>query len=334
MFGQWKLGACLPTFASCADRYCLGGYGRGGATMEEMLAMARKVEGLDGLELVGNWHINDGNIEKVTGLFRDNGFSIPMIVPDLWTQAKWGRGSLAAADPATRSAAVAEVKKCMDWAAAAGCRFVDVWPGQDGFEYTFQADYSDAWKWLKDGVAECAAHSKKVKVLVEYKLREPRGHCFLNSAAKTILLLQGIPNTGCLLDVGHSLAAGESMAEAAALLADHGVLDYVHLNDNTRSWDDDMLFASVHAAEHLELVYWLLRSGYKGWLTLDIFPYREEKIPAAVESFAWVRLMIERLQARGLEAIGEIVSRGEGTDAVRLVRELLTGSAPARKAGA
>jgi xylose isomerase len=221
----------------------------------------------------------------------------------------------------------------MDWAAAAGCPCVDVWPGQDGVEYPFQADFRDAWKWLRDGVAECAAHSKKVKVLVEYKLREPRGHCFLNSAAKTVLLLQGIPNTGCLLDVGHSLAAGENMAEAAALLADHGMLDYVHLNDNTRSWDDDMIFASVHAAEHLELVYWLLATGYKGWLTLDIFPYREEKIPAASESFAWVRAMISALQARGLDAIGEIVRRGEGTDSVRLVRELLMGQGPG-KAGA
>jgi xylose isomerase len=295
--------------------------------MEEMLAMARKVDGLDGLELVGNWHINDQNIGKVTKLFRDNGFAIPMIVPDLWTQAKWGRGSLAAADAATRREAVAEVEKCMDWAAEAGCPYVDVWPGQDGFEYAFQADYTEAWKWMRDGVAECAAHSKKVKVLVEYKLREPRGHCFLSSAAKTILLLQGIENAGCLLDVGHSLAAGESMAEAAALLADHGLLDYIHLNDNTRSWDDDMIFASVHAAEHLELAYWLMRSGYAGWLTLDIFPYREEKIPAASESFAWVRAMMERIEARGLAEIAEIVRRGEGTDSVRLVRELLMGDA-------
>jgi sugar phosphate isomerase/epimerase len=326
MFEKWKLGACLPTFASCADRYCLSGYGRGGKDMEEMLSMAKGVEGLDGLELVGNWHINDDNITKVTKLFKDHGFTIPMIVPDLWTQAKWGRGSLAAADAATRRAAVAEVKKCMDWAHAAGCAYVDVWPGQDGFEYAFQADYSDAWKALRDGVAECAAHSKKVKVLVEYKLREPRGHCFLNSAAKTILLLQGIPNTGCLLDIGHSLAAGENMAEAAALLADHGLLDYVHLNDNTRSWDDDMIFGSVNAAEDLELIYWLLRTGYTGWLTLDIFPYREEKVPAASESFAWVRAMIQRIQARGLPQIAQILRTGEGTDAVHLVRELLTGA--------
>ena len=329
MYEGFKLGACLPTFASCADRYCLSGYGRGGTTMEEMLSMAKKVEGLDGLELVGNWHINDSNIAAVMKLFRDHGFSIPMIVPDLWTQAKWGRGSLAAADPKTRREAVAEVTKCMDWAAEAGCPFVDVWPGQDGCDYAFQADFSDAWKWLRDGVAECAAHSKKVKVLLEYKLREPRNHCFLNSAAKTILLIQGIPNTGCLLDVGHSLAAGENMAEAAALLADHGVLDYLHLNDNYRSWDDDMIPASVHIPETLELVYWLLRTGYKGWLTLDIFPYREEKIPAAEESFAWVRTLIESIRHRGLDAITEIVRRGEGTDSVRLVRELLSGRASA-----
>jgi sugar phosphate isomerase/epimerase len=327
MYEGFKLGACLPTFASCADRYCLSGYGRGGTTMEEMLSMAKKVEGLDGLELVGNWHINDTNIAAVMKLFRDYGFSIPMIVPDLWTQAKWGRGSLAAADPKTRREAVAEVTKCMDWAAEAGCPFVDVWPGQDGCDYAFQADFSDAWKWLREGVAECAAYSKKVKVLLEYKLREPRNHCFLNSAAKTILLIQGIPNTGCLLDVGHSLAAGENMAEAAALLADHGVLDYIHLNDNYRSWDDDMIPASVHIPETLELVYWLLRTGYKGWLTLDIFPYREEKIPAAEESFAWVRMLIESIKRRGLDSITEIVRRGEGTDSVRLVRELLRGPA-------
>ena len=46
MYEGFKLGACLPTFASCADRYCLSGYGRGGTTMEEMLSMAKKVDGL------------------------------------------------------------------------------------------------------------------------------------------------------------------------------------------------------------------------------------------------------------------------------------------------
>ena len=325
MLGVHKLGACLPAFASCADRYCLCGYGRGGKTMEEMLDMAGQVEGLDGLELVGNWHINDANVKKVTSLFKDRGLAIPMIVPDLWTQEKWGRGSFASRDPKTRAAAVTEVKKCMDWAAEVGCPYVDVWPGQDGYDYPFQADFTDAWKHLRDGVAECAAHSKTVKVLVEYKLKEPRTHCFVSSAAKTILLVQGMSNVGCLLDVGHSLAAGENIAEAAALLAQFGMLDYVHFNDNYRGWDDDMLVASVHIPENLELAYWLRRVGYKGWLTLDIFPYREHKIEAATESFAWIRTLLECVDSRGLKEIDAVVARGEGTEAVRLVRQLLQG---------
>ncbi len=325
MYKSWRLGACLPTFASCADRYCRSGYGRGETTVEGMLASAKRVQGLDGLELVGNWHINDANLQTIKRQMQDAGFAICMIVPDLWTREKWARGSLAAAEAKTRRDAVAEVNRCMDWAEEAGCPFVDVWPGQDGFDYPLQADYQDAWKWMRDGVAECAAHNRAVKVLVEYKLREPRNHLFISSAAKTLLLLQGIDNTGCLLDVGHSLAAAECVAEAAALLADYHALDYVHWNDNYRGWDDDMMPASVHAAEFLELAYWLRRVGYQGWLTLDIFPYREEKVAAAEESFAWIRELFSAVEERGVPGITEIVRRGEGTEAVRLVREMLRG---------
>ena len=199
MIANHLFGACLPTFGNCADRYCLGGYGGGGTTMEEMLDLAKQVEGLDGLELVGNWHVNDGNIRQVAGMFRDRGLKISMLVPDLWTQAKWGRGSLAAPDAPTRRAAVDEVKKVLDWAAELACPYIDVWPGQDGFDYAFQADYIEAWKWLRDGLVECAEHNDKVRLLVEYKLKEPRTHCFVNSAAKVLLLLAGAEKIGVLL---------------------------------------------------------------------------------------------------------------------------------------
>src|SRR5215469_5230827 len=191
MIGNHFFGACLPTFGNCADRFCLSGYGGGGNTMQEMLDLSLKVEGLDGLELVGNWHVNDQNIREVGRMFSDRGLKISMLVPDLWTQAKWGRGSLAAPDAKTRQAAVDEVNKVMDWAAELNCAYVDVWLGQDGFDYSFQADYLNAWKWIKDGLAACCEHNNKVRVLVEYKLKEPRTHCFVNSAAKILLLLQG-----------------------------------------------------------------------------------------------------------------------------------------------
>ena len=206
MISNYHFGACLPTFGSCADRSCLGGYGGGGSTMEEMLDLSKQVAGLDGLELVGNWHVNDQDIRDVAKMFKDRGLKICMLVPDLWTQAKWGRGSIAAPDAKTRQAGIDEVKRVMDWAAELGCPYVDIWPGQDGYDYCFQTDYIGAWNWLGGALAQCAAHNSKVKVLVEYNLRELRTHCFVSSAAKVLLLLQGLDNVGVLLDVGHALA--------------------------------------------------------------------------------------------------------------------------------
>jgi sugar phosphate isomerase/epimerase len=259
----------------------------------------------------------------VAKMFRDRGLKIPMLVPDLWTQAKWGKGSLAAPEAATRQASVDEVRKVMDWAAELGCPYVDVWPGQDGFDYSFQADYLEAWKWSREGLVTCAEHNNRVRVLVEYKLKEPRTHCFVNSAAKVLLLLQGLDRIGVLLDVGHALAAGENIAEAAALLGSAGKLDYLHLNDNYRSWDDDMMVGAVHLVEYLELVYWLKRLEYKGWLTLDIFPYREDGVQAATECRKWMEGFFYAVERIGMEAFAEAIRSADACEASEVVRRAL-----------
>jgi xylose isomerase len=293
--------------------------------MEEMLDLSQQVAGLDGLELVGNWHVNDENIHGVAKMFKDRSLKICMLVPDLWTQAKWGRGSLAAPDAKTRQEAVDEIKKVMDWGAELGCPYIDVWPGQDGYDYCFQADYIEAWKWLRDGLAVCAEHNSKVRILVEYKVKEPRTHCFVSSAAKVLLLLEGLDNVGVLLDVGHSLAAGENFAEAAALLSSRGKLDYLHLNDNYRSWDDDMIFGSVHLVESLEFVYWLRRLNYQGWLTLDIFPYREDGVRAAIQCREWIAALFRAVDRIGLESFAEVIRHGDACGAIDLARRALVG---------
>ena len=322
MIANHPFGACLPTFGSCADRYCLSGYGDP-RTMEEMLDRSMQVPGLDGLELVGNWHVNDDNVRTVNKMLADRGKKISMLVPDLWTQAKWGRGSLAAPDAPTRRAGIDEVKKVMDWAAELGCPYVDVWPGQDGFDYPFQADYPEAWKWLREGLAECAAHNKQVRILVEYKPREPRNRCFVDSAAKVLLLLQGLDEIGVLLDVGHSLQGAENVAEAAALLASYGKLDYLHLNDNYGDWDNDLMVGAVHLVHYLELVYWLKRVNYTGWLTLDIFPYREDGIQAAIQCREWMEGFFAAVDRMGMDAIGQAIREADATKSTALVRQAL-----------
>jgi xylose isomerase len=292
--------------------------------MDEMLDLAKEVRGLDGLELVGNWHVNDANIHDVARKFQNRGLKIPMLVPDLWTQAKWGRGSIAAPEAATRQAAVDEIRKVMDWAADLDCPYVDVWPGQDGFDYPFQADYVEAWKWMRDALAKCAGHNPKVRMLVEYKPREPRTHCFVAHAHGVLLLLQGLDSVGVLLDVGHSLQGGENVAEAAAILAHHGKLDYLHLNDNYRWWDDDMMVGALHTVEFLELAYWLKRVNYKGWLTLDVFPYRElDKAAVARECGRWIEGFLRAVDRVGMDTITGVIQRADATEITAMVRKAI-----------
>ena len=325
--GRYRFGACLPTFGSCADRFVLSGYGGGGETLEEMLVRAAQVPGLEGIELVGNWHVNDDNIREMARLLADMNLKASMLVPDLWTQAKWGRGSFAAPDEGTRREAVSEVKKVMDWAAELDCEYIDLWFGQDGYDYCFQSDFEAAWENLILGVAECADYRREIKVCVEYKIKEPRTHIHIGTVGKTLLLVDEVAreNVGVLLDVGHALAAGENVAESISLLQGRNrrKLFYLHFNDNYRAWDDDMMVGSVHTVEYLELLYWMKRVGYEGWLTLDIFPYREDGISAAKESIAWIQGMLEVLERIGDSEVERVIASADATEASRLVRTAL-----------
>lgn len=322
-----RFSANINTFNACADRYVLSGYGER-LTVDQMIDAATHVTDLTGVEVVGLWHVNDDNVDNVNRRIHDAGLEVTCVTPDIWAQAKWGRGSFASNDPSIRRAAVQEVKKSMEWAKQMNCEVVDLWFGQDGYDYPLQADYLTAWDRIVEGTIECAEHVPSVKLVIEYKPKEPRTHCFIGTVGKTILLLQKVnkPNVGAMIDVGHALMAYENTAESAALLQYFGnKLFYMHFNDNWRLWDDDMTVGSVHTIELLELVYWLDRVNYTGWYALDIFPYRENGVGAATESIRWIKGARGLLDKVGRERIGQVIASGDALAASALVREALFG---------
>jgi len=318
-----KLASGLHVFGSTADRYVLSGY-KPQVSLSDMIKTAGKVDGLRGIELVGTWHITEENAEQILGELKAAGLELTMLTPDLWASGKWGKGSFTSSDEKVREEAVACVKSAIDLAALTGCNLVDVWLGQDGYDYPFQADYLKAWDRMVECLRECADHNPDVTIGMEYKIKEPRTHCFIGTIGKQLLLYDkvGRDNLGVVLDVGHSLAAYENMAETAALCKFFGDrLHYLHLNDNWRSWDDDMMVGSVHTIELLELLYWLEVVGFDGWYSLDIFPYRDESVGVATESFGWIRDLRRVMYHIGLDKIGEVIASGDAVRISRMVRE-------------
>jgi xylose isomerase len=328
MASQLRFSANINTFNAGADRYVLSGYGERYST-DQLIKFATTIEDLTGVELVGMWHVNDGNVEQIRRQVKDAGLVVTCVTPDIWASAKWGKGSFASNDPAIRRAAIEEVKRSMEWAKQLNCEVIDLWFGQDGYDYPFQADYQAAWDRLIDGVVECAEAVPDVKIVLEYKPKEPRTHCFLATVGKTLLLIDkvGKPNVGAMIDIGHALMGYENTAESAALLHYFGnKLFYMHFNDNWRLWDDDMTVASVHTIETLELIYWLDRLDYKGWYALDIFPYRENGVRAATESIRWIQGLHRLLDKLGRERIAQVVASGDSMEATAMLRAGLLGS--------
>ena len=322
-----RFSANINTFNAGADRYVLAGYGKRLNT-DQLIEAATRVPELTGVELVGLWHVNDTNVEQIRRQVTDAGLAVTCVTPDIWASAKWGRGSFAANDPQIRRDAIHEVSKSMEWAKQLNCDVVDLWFGQDGYDYPLQADFRAAWDRIIEGTIACAEHVPEVKLVLEYKPKEPRTHCFISTVGKTLLLVQKVnrPNVGAMIDVGHALMAYENAAESAALLQYFGdKLFYMHFNDNWRMWDDDMAAGSVHTIELLELVYWLDRIGYSGWYALDIFPYREDGIRAATESIRWIQGLHGLLDKIGRDRIGQVIGASDAMAASEMVREALLG---------
>jgi sugar phosphate isomerase/epimerase len=328
MTSKLRFSANINTFNACADRYVLDGYGQRRNT-DELIKAAQQVEDLIGVELVGKWHVNDNNVEQIRKQVRDAGFEVTCVTPDIWASGKWGWGSFTSNNPQIRKDAIQEVMKSMEWARQLDCKVIDLWFGQDGYDYPFQADYPHVWDLLIEGVKECADHVPVVNIVIEYKPKEPSTHCFIATVGKTLLLLDKVnkTNVGAMVDVGHALEAYENTAESVALLQYFGnKLYYMHFNDNWRLWDDDMTFGSIHTIESMELLYWLDRINYSGWYALDIFPYREDGVKAANESIRWIKGLYGLLDKVGRQRVAEVIAKGDAMDASALMREALLGT--------
>lgn len=290
---QWRYSAVAVIFGACADRYVLQGY-TPARSFDEMLADATKVEGLKGIELVGGWQIKEENQDSVVKKIQASGLEISMLIPEIWATPVFGWGSFTSRDAQVRAKAIVKVKNAMDLAHKTG-----------------------------------ADHDPQVRVAVEYKQREPRTHALVSNLAKCLLLVQEVnrPNVGINLDVGHALAGMENMAESVAMLSRFGnKLYHLHVNDNYRSWDDDMIPGSVHTLEWMEFFYWLDRTGYDGWISLDVFAYHErDKVAVARESLAWREALRKAAGRLDGHAVENVLDSGDAMKATKLVREALLG---------
>lgn len=242
--------------------------------LDQKFKLAAEIPGMAGLECVYPYEVS--NAEEVKSLMKKYGLGISAVNVNVKAEPEFRNGGLTSPDKNVRDKAVRFIKEAKDFASAIGADKVTCCPLGDGWEFSFQTDYSKNWSYLKETFGEAAAYKPEITLFIEYKPSETRGTCFINTAAKTVLLIReiGLPGLGVTIDVGHSIYGGANPAEELALLHDSGLPYYVHINDNDAKWDWDYFAGSKHLLAYAEFLYYLRKYGYDDYVTSDTSPTR------------------------------------------------------------
>ena len=181
------------------------------------------------------------------------------------------------------------------------------------------------WKASLDGVGALASENPDLKLVIEYKPREPRVHMSFDSVARTLLGIEkiGLPNVGILLDFGHALFGGESPADSAQLAIDYGRLFGMDVNDNMRGWDDDMVAGTVHPIELFEFFWTLRKNAWEGVWQLDQFPFREDSVQAANHAIDFLKALEKGLAVLDVDGVRAAQERHDALGALALVQRAL-----------
>jgi len=317
-------GAGIWHFATYVDRYATDGYGPA-KSLIEMIDLAGQVRDLSVVDINAPWS-DDISVDAVEAALKRNNLSVIGITPEIYTR-EFAKGAFTNPDAGIRRRANEMCNNAADLVRRFGASYVKLWPGQDGWDYPFQVDHKQLWRHSIEGIGELASQNPDLKFVIEYKPREPRVHMSYSSVARTLLGIEamGLPNVGILLDFGHALFGGESPADSAQLAIDHGRLFGMDVNDNLRSWDDDMVAGTVHPIELFEFFYTLRKNKWEGVWQLDQFPFRENCVEAADMAIDFLKHIDGALDRLDWGAMQAAQDRHDAMGAQKLARQALFG---------
>jgi xylose isomerase len=208
-----------------------------------------------------------------------------------FTDPYWKLGGLTNPSREVRKEALRVVLQAVEIADMVGCGSVGLWPGSDGWDYNFEADYGDILNYFIDG---CIAINKKTKQYglrfgTEAKLHEPReGNMVVSTTTKAMLVAKevnsacGGANMGVCIDYGHEQMYGAEPADMLFTARRFGVpITNFHLNNAKHaSNDEDRVTGTGDNWALADFCYAAIVTGYDGWFGEDQFTYRQDGVRA------------------------------------------------------
>jgi len=285
---------------------------------------------LDGLEYHYPGEVNEENLAEIQGVLKEHGMDLPVVAAGLHPDPTYGRGAFVNPDEGVRRQGIDTLKRGVDLCGEIGANFI-IWPGAEGYNYTFQRSYAEIWRRFVEGVAEVVdrANERDVKVFLEHKNSEPAMKILMQNIGMTLFTIQkvnalGVDTQNLLvnMDWQHLIMNGENLAEYADLLAAERKLGHQHGNDGWGTFDDDNVVGTNFFMQTLELAQTLQDVGYGAGgeiVGFDLYPYTEDQVAAVRRAILQWEFIWDLAKGIDRDALREARSRADALAGQRAV---------------
>ncbi len=291
--GHWAAGPF-------ADRFAPAGYSDESPDIIEQMKRVSKA-GIQGIEfheavfIDKNYKKDPSKISQVKDALKKFNLTPANMNTNLFSDKKWKMGGVTNPDKKVRKEALEVALQGVDIAEEVGCTSVALWPGSDGWDYNFEANYGEL---LDLFVEACVAINKKciakgLRFGIEAKPKEPRMNMVIQTTAKAAAVAKLVNekcsghNMGVAVDYGHEHMYGNEAADAIYTTKRIGV-DVVNFHINNARFngeDDDMIAGTGNLWKFVDFILASIETDYQGWVGEDQFTYRVD----AVKSMALSR---------------------------------------------
>jgi xylose isomerase len=325
--GVWAFGPAVTRFVPPGYHNEVAG--------EPMTDKTRRVaEGLsdllDGLEYHYPGEVNEENVGEILSILKELGMDLPVVAAGLHPDPTYSMGAFINPDDGLRRRGIDTLKRGVDLCAQVGANFI-IWPGAEGYNYTFQRRYAEVWRGFVEGVAEVTDHANErgVKIFLEHKNSEPAMKILMQNIGMTLFTIQkvnalGVDTSNLLvnMDWQHLIMNGENLAEYADLLAAESKLGHQHGNDGWGTFDDDNVVGTNFFMQTLELAQTLQDIGYgqNGEIVgFDLYPYTEDQVAAVRRAILQWEFIWDLGAKIDRDALGEARGRADALAGQRAV---------------
>ena len=274
-------------FANCGTRFGVVKDPAAPRSPYEKVSDAAQVHRFTGITPAVAVHVLWDTVDDWSDLAKHavrEGIRIGAINPNLFSEPQYKFGSICAADPKVRKAAVENMKACVDVGREVGSKVLSLWFA-DGTNYPGQGDFRRRGARMRACLAEVyAAMPKGMRMLIEYKLFEPAFyHTDIADWGMAHLLCRELGDRAqVLVDLGHH-AHGTNIPWIVSTLLGEGKLGGFHFNDRKYA-DDDLTTGSMNPYE-LFLIFHELTAGMDGLaFMIDEMPVIKPRIESMIQS--------------------------------------------------